>query len=164
MGIQVVKCGGEFFVDTLTLHRSAFCVIDEVSKLYRRKAHTVDNLVIPEVVGELPRRMKATAADHTLNMVVVGDVLYDETTPSSPWDGFEQNMDWLEANIWGIPASADGTRAGKVITPSTSVRVNPVQVYDFQQGDTMEGFDMFGHHTVGCLATLYVRIPAGKLV
>jgi len=62
-----------------------------------------------------------------------------------------------------LPATANHTRDGKVITASGSVRTNPVQVYDFQQGDTGRGVDQFGNFTVGCLATLYIRIPAGRL-
>lgn len=163
MGVAVSKCGGEFFIDDETLHRSALCILDDVTKLYRWKGHSVGNLTIPEVTGELARRMKANGADHTINMVLVGDVLYDDTLPSDPDEGFEQNLDWFTATFLDLPATANHTRDGKVITASGSVRTNPVQVYDFQQGDTGRGVDQFGNFTVGCLATLYIRIPKGKL-
>lgn len=162
MGIDVVKCGGELFIDDETLHRSAFCIVSELSALSRRKAHTVGNLTIPEVDGELARRMKANGAEHPLSMVVVGDVLYDGTLPSNYKEGFEINMDWLEDNILSLPATSDHTRSGKLVT-ELGDRTNPIQVYDFQQGETIDAPDHRGVMTRGCLATLYIRIPKGKL-
>lgn len=162
MGIDIVKCGGELFIDNESMHRSAFCILSELSPLSRRRAHTVGNLTIPEVDGELARRMQANGADHPLNMVVVGDVLYDGTFPSNYKEGFEINMDWLEDNILGLPATDDHTRAGKLVT-ELGDRTNPIQVYDFQQGETIDAPDQHGIMTRGCLATLYIRIPKGKL-
>ena len=162
MGIEIVKCGGELFIDDETMHRAAFCILSELSPLYRSKAHTVGNLPIPEVAGELARRMKGNGADHALNMVVVGDVLYDDSAPANYKEGFEINMDWLEDNILSLPATSDHTRAGKLVT-ELGDRTNLIQVYDFQQGETTDGLDQHGIMTRGCLATLYIRIPKGKL-
>ena len=164
MGIQVVKCGGEFFIDNLSMHRAAFCVTSDVEALTQHKAaHRGSGLVIPEVTGELARRMRPAAAEHQLNMVIVGDVLWDGTAPANPDEGFEENMDWLEANVWGVPSSTNSTREGKVITDGGSTRTNPIQVFDMQRESKIKGRDHNGTMTVGCLATLYVRIPRGKL-
>ena len=68
MGIDIVKCGGELFIDNESMHRSAFCILSELSPLSRRRAHTVGNLTIPEVDGELARRMQANGAEHPLTL------------------------------------------------------------------------------------------------
>ena len=106
--------------------------------------------------------MRPAAAEHQLNMVIVGDVLWDGTAPANPDEGFEENMDWLEANVWGSRRQQTAPAKGR--SSLTGVDEDqPDPGVRHAAGIEDQGRDHNGTMTVGCLATLYVRIPRGKL-
>ena len=163
-GINVVTCGGEFFIDDETLHRRAFCITQDLTPLWMYGARRGTNLVIPEVTGQLARRLRYDQAEHSLEMLVVGSVLYDDSLATDPWEGLATNVDWLEDNLLSPSTANDSTRDGKLVLPSGANRTGKIQVVNFVRGEIVEGYEMNGARSVGFRATLDIRIPAGRLV
>ena len=151
----------EFFIDNLSMHRAAFCVTSDVEALTQHKSsHRSAGLVIPEVTGELARRMRPAAAEHQLNMVIVGDVLWDRTAPANPDEGSRRTWTGWKRTCGGPVVNRQHPR-GKVITDGVD-EDQPDPGVRHAAGIEDQGRDHNGTMTVGCLATLYVRIPRGK--
>ena len=69
MGIDVVKCGGELFIDNKSMHRTAFCILSELSPLSRRKAHKLASMPSKNTMATA-RKMRGTTAGCVVSVLI----------------------------------------------------------------------------------------------
>lgn len=167
MAITVQTCGGELFVDDETMHRGAFCILSSLRPLYVGNAYRGDGKQIPLKPGRKARRKRHDWNQHTLEMLVIGDMDVDDQVSTNVEETLEENIFWLESNVFGIPdysSNADTTRAAELVLPSGATMDGTVQFDAPVWGEEHKGFDsVSGIYTVGVFFTVVMTIVDGPL-
>jgi len=111
------------------------------------------DVVIPGVAGVKARRRRQTATEHTLEMMILGDVNVSNATYSNAIQGVQSNVNYLRYYVVDPPATTAGTHSATLTLADGTTDTTPVHVTGFEVGDSI-GFGKLR-------ATLDISIPAG---
>lgn len=162
-GLNCDLCAGQLTISGEELLRDAWCVIN-LPVLWPGAAQRGVDRVLPGVTGVLAFQRRATVTAYTLEMAVTGEVDSAGAINADPWEGFQDNVDYLRDNIVDPPGSGDGTRPAVLTLPDGSTRTGDLHVVRFAYAAPTVGVSQLsGADVVAAPATLSVSIPAGEL-
>lgn len=119
--------------------------------------------LIPHLPGRYAEPLLWDETEHTLQLVIVGDVDYTGAPiAGGPGVGLESNLNDLRA--WIDPNGSTGTE-WTLTTPSGAERTALVQTLGrLKVGTVVEGVDWLGIVGMAMTATLDIRLPDGAFV
>lgn len=162
-GLDCDTCQGELTLNAVGMHRPAWCMLDIVP-LWMGGAVRGSDVLIPGVEGVIAYRRRFTVTQHSLPMLIAGEV--DPTgavVAAGPWVGLQGNIDYLRASVIDPTNVGDGTIPGSIVMPDGTVRTADVHVLGLALGRRGIGVHK-RWRGVGQLATLELSIPAGRFV
>lgn len=130
--IQAANCHGTLTVGGVSLNRSALAVLN-VATLWEPAPPRGENLLIPFSAGRMSfARMRDERAG-SLQMLVVGTVDVNGTRNPDPYIGLEENIGWLNANLFA-PAETMTPFNAVLTMPSGAQKQGPIQFGAVQFG------------------------------
>lgn len=126
--IDCNPCTGELFIDGVSMHGPAFCVVD-VIKLWLPTDYRGDNPVIGGVVGTFAEPLLRDQATYVLKMDISG--VFDFAGQQVLGDyfvGLETNVAYLDP-ILSPPDPPSATKPAELHMPSGAVRTADVQPF-----------------------------------
>ena len=146
-------CHGTLTIDGFSMNRDAWAVLNNFV-LWQGAEQRGSDYLIPGRPGQKPNRRRKDATKRVLEILVIGDVDRLGVETGNRVIGLEDNMAWLQANVFDPAPSADGTRTLVLTLPSGKTRTGIAHV-----GPATLGSVISGAFTV----TLDVSLPYGEL-
>ncbi len=151
-GWTVTTGHGQLVIDGFALNAPNRKVMN-LQELFSAASVRGSDLIIPGVAGVKPRRRRVTATEHTLSLVLRGDVDDTGAVESNPLAALADLCDLFVA-LADPPTSGDGTKTSTLTFPNAATSTKDVHVLGFEVGD------MAGPWSVR--AVLDISIPGGR--
>lgn len=148
-------CQGELTIDGVSLNTPAWSVVD-LSPLWASFDTRGQNRLIPGAQGVLAYRKRITERDHSLAIVIIGDVDENGDAHADPVEGLEFNLDTLLAAL--LPDS-DASKPAVLTLPSGTTRNAEVQVEGFEV--VRSEIDAENHQYAALEGVINMTIPLG---
>lgn len=148
---------GELTISGVPMHTYGWNVLD-VRDLWTTVAVRGQDRLVPGVSGLRPKRRRITATTHSLPMVISGLHTAGGTPVTDPvarLAQFQDNLDYLMANVVAEVPTVTGTRPATLTMPSGGTRTANIHVLSITPGTWTPA-------VLRC--TLDISIPAGKFV
>lgn len=154
MPVSLQTAGGQLSIASINIgvNASGAYRCRNLYVLWQEAAQRGKDRVLPAVDGVKAYRRRRDVTVHTLELVIVGDITYTGSTPSSTLVGLETNYWYLRDNVVA-PTTGDGTRAATLTLPSGTTKTANVHVLELKPGQTSNNY---------MLATMDISIPAGR--
>lgn len=116
-------CEGTLTIGGILMNQSAFMTqADEdgngaLSQFLTLADQRGEDRILPGTAGVIPYKRRLTVTKLTIRLVVVGDILYNGSTPSTPKIGLFTNLKYIYDNVVAPTGTGDGTRAISVVLP-----------------------------------------------
>jgi hypothetical protein len=146
-------CHGALTIDNLSMNRGAWQTLNN-HVLWQPANKKGSDTEVPTRAGVIANRRRKTVTEHTLEMLVAGTVDRLGVPTADPVVGLEENLAWLEANIFAEVPTISGTRMARLTLPSGAVRQGPIHVLDVAYGVEIS-------HVMA--VTVDISIPDGEL-
>lgn len=142
---------GALEINGVSMHTYAWTVVD-VTQLWMGAEIRGQDRLLPTTPGVIPYRRRMTVTRFSLPMVIVGHVDQYNTPYADPWEGLEDNIDFLRAWVVDPTNVGDGTVPAELTMPSGSTRTADVHVLALTLGEVSRA---------RLRATLEISIPEG---
>lgn len=122
-GLFNYDCEGTLTIGSILMNRLAFMTqADEngnggLSQFLTLADQRGEDRILPGTAGVIPNKRRLTVTKLSIRLVVVGDILYDGSTPSTPKIGLFTNLKYIYDNVVVPTGTGDGTRAVTVVLP-----------------------------------------------
>jgi hypothetical protein len=148
-------CQGSLTIDSLSLNTPAWSVVD-ITPLWAAFDTRGQNRLIPGAQGVVAYRKRITERDHSLAIVIIGDVDENGDAHTDPVEGLEFNLDTLLAVL--MPDSG-ATKSAVLTRPSGATKSAEVQIESFEVIRTEIDTASFQYAAMEGIITM--TIPAG---
>lgn len=159
LGLSGYGCTGTLTINAISLNCPAWDITD-LTSLWAEVAQRGEDRRIPGVAGVIAYRRRNDVTEHSLAMVISGDVDSTGAPYANPWVGLETNIAALRTNVVDPTNLTDGTRPAILTMPSGATRTANVHVLGLRLSEA-QGVD--GVHAYA-FAALTVSIPLGAFV
>ncbi len=150
--IQAANCHGTLQLGEVSMNRSAWAVLN-VATLWEPAPPRGENLLVPFRPGRLQLPRIRDERTGSLQILVVGTVDLNGDPTLDPHVGLEQNIDWLNENLFAYAETMDPFDA--VLTmPSGAQKGGPLQL-----GVVQYGWDV----SIAVTLTVEFTLPEGQL-
>ena len=127
--IEYSTAQGRLRLNGVEMHCPAFDVTN-AGVLWTRPRRRFGNTTIPFVAGDLANPVRIAAATYGMRMTVSGvydmdGVYWRDDGLSSPMEGLERTLDFLESEVFEPATPPDATIDGDLLMPSGDLRVAP---------------------------------------
>lgn len=112
------------------------------------------DVIIPGVSGVKARRRRPTATEHSLEMLIKGQVNWAGSNYANAVQGVTSNVNYLKYYVVEPPTTTAGTRTAVLTDADGTTSTQPVHVTGFQIGK-FEGKGVWR-------AVMDISIPAGR--
>lgn len=122
-GLLNYDCEGTLTISGILMNRLAFMTqADEdgnggLSQFLTLADQRGEDRILPGTPGVIANRRRLTVTKLSIRLVVVGDILWNGTTPSTPKIGLFTNLKYIYDNVVAPTGTGDGTRAVTVVLP-----------------------------------------------
>jgi hypothetical protein len=148
-------CQGSLTIDSLSLNTPAWSVVD-LTPLWAAFDTRGQNRLIPGASGVVAYRKRITERDHSLAIVIIGDVDENGDAHTDPVAGLEDNLDTLMAVL---APDAGATKSAVLTLPSGTTRTAEVQIESFEVIRTE--IDVVSSQFAAMEGIITMTIPAG---
>lgn len=147
-------CMGFLTINSVGMHNGAWFVLDCIPLWIPQVLPRGDNLVVPNMAGTYPRRLRRDEQHYSLPMLIAGDVDENDTPNANPFLGLQTNLQGLQTNV--VETSFEAPVAATLDMPDGQTWTADVQVKGI----------IIGKHVDWLLAkaTLEITIPFGKFI
>lgn len=157
-GIDCAPSAGSLVIGDVSMNNGAWCALD-LTPLWAEVAVRGGDRLIPTLDGVVPYRRRITVTEHSLPLLICGEVDHLGIEYPDPWVGLEENLAYLRANVVDPVATTAGTRAAQLTMPSGDVRTAAIHVLDLRLGEPIAPDPVDG---AIFRASLEISIPAGR--
>ena len=154
-GIRFDTTTGQLTINSVNMHCAAWCMLDLLELWGFNVATRGANVLIPGTAGQTANPLRITESQHTLEMVITGDVDRFGVVASNPTTQLQTNIDYLRTNVITPPSPPTATRAASLLMPSGATRTANIQVL----GLDLDASKHLVPHEIG--AFLHIAIPSG---
>jgi hypothetical protein len=122
-GLINFDCEGTLTIGGVLMNRLAFMTqADEdgnggLSQFLTLADQRGEDRILPGTAGVIAYKRRLTVTKLTIRLVVIGDVLYSGSIPSTPKIGLFTNLKYIYDNVVAPTGTGDGTRSMSVVLP-----------------------------------------------
>lgn len=158
-GLANYGCTGNLTIGGVDLNGPAWDIPD-LTPLWIEATQRGEDRLIPGAIGVLAYRRRLTVTEHSLAMVIIGDMDRTGNPVADAWVGLQDNIEYLRANVVDPTNLTDGTRTGVLVMPSGATRTADVHVTGMRLSDLSGADGVF----TSINAVLMLSIPTGRFV